>query len=88
MFKYVIFFDREWNECGIKVSLSGLLLEIMGILEELLKGEIMCGDYVVVRCMSWVLKRVMIREEDMVYCLFGIFDVRMLLLYGEGMGVF
>lgn len=86
--KHVIFFDREWNERGTKASLSGLLSEITGIPEELLKGETTCGDYAVARRMSWASKRVTTREEDTAYCLLGIFDVRMSLLYGEGMGAF
>jgi hypothetical protein len=34
--------------------------------------------------MSWATKRSAIRLEDIAYSLFGIFDVRMPLLYGEG----
>lgn len=33
--------------------------------------------------MSWVSKRQTSREEDMAYCLLGLFDVNMPLLYGE-----
>ena len=34
--------------------------------------------------MSWAANRDTTREEDMAYCLFGIFDVNMPLIYGEG----
>lgn len=34
--------------------------------------------------MSWASKRVLTRPEDTAYCLMGIFDVNMPLLYGEG----
>lgn len=34
--------------------------------------------------MSWAANRVTTRVEDMAYCLLGIFDVNMPLLYGEG----
>lgn len=34
--------------------------------------------------MSWASGRVTTREEDIAYCLLGIFDVNMPLLYGEG----
>ncbi|VBB81770.1 Putative Vegetative incompatibility protein [Podospora comata] len=86
--KRVIFFDREWNECGTKDTLSGLLSEITEIPVELLEGRKKCGDYAVARRMSWASKRVTTREEDTAYCLLGIFDVRMSLLYGEGMEAF
>jgi hypothetical protein len=34
--------------------------------------------------MSWAAKRTTTRSEDVAYCLLGIFDVNMPLLYGEG----
>ncbi|KAI4219834.1 MAG: hypothetical protein L6R40_008710, partial [Gallowayella cf. fulva] len=38
--------------------------------------------------MSWASKRQTTRIEDMAYCLLGIFDVNMPLLYGEGRKAF
>ena len=34
--------------------------------------------------MSWASRRVTTRDEDIAYCLLGIFSVNMPLLYGEG----
>jgi hypothetical protein len=34
--------------------------------------------------MSWAAKRRTTRAEDIAYCLFGLFDINMALLYGEG----
>ena len=34
--------------------------------------------------MSWASRRVTSREEDISYCLLGIFDINMPILYGEG----
>lgn len=34
--------------------------------------------------MSWLSKRKTTRREDIAYCMFGIFDVNLPLLYGEG----
>jgi hypothetical protein len=34
--------------------------------------------------MSWAESRTTKREEDAAYCLFGIFDIHMPLIYGEG----
>lgn len=36
------------------------------------------------RRMSWVSKRTTTRMEDMAYCLLGVFDINMPLIYGEG----
>lgn len=38
--------------------------------------------------MSWAAARVTTREEDIAYCLLGIFDINIPLLYGEGMNAF
>jgi hypothetical protein len=38
--------------------------------------------------MSWAARRTTTREEDSAYCLLGIFDVNMPLLYGEGSKAF
>ncbi|KAK9772804.1 putative Heterokaryon incompatibility domain-containing protein [Seiridium cardinale] len=34
--------------------------------------------------MSWAASRVTTRPEDMAYCLLGLFDINMSMLYGEG----
>jgi hypothetical protein len=38
--------------------------------------------------MSWAARRLNTRLEDIVYCLLGIFEVNMPILYGEGTGAF
>jgi len=38
--------------------------------------------------MSWIAGPKTTREEDIAYCLLGIFDINMLLLYGEGSNAF
>ena len=38
--------------------------------------------------MSWAAKRETTRPEDIAYCLMGIFNVNMALLYGEGRKAF
>ncbi|KAK0701410.1 hypothetical protein B0T21DRAFT_378898 [Apiosordaria backusii] len=86
--KHVIFFDKAWNERGTKAGLSGLLSNITGIPEELLKGETSLEHYSVARRMSWASRRETTREEDTAYCLLGIFNVNMSLIYGEGMNAF
>ncbi|KAK1753297.1 heterokaryon incompatibility protein-domain-containing protein [Echria macrotheca] len=45
-------------------------------------------DYSVALKMSWAATRQTTRVEDMAYCLMGIFDINMPLLYGEGTKAF
>ncbi|KAK1756766.1 vegetative incompatibility protein HET-E-1 [Echria macrotheca] len=84
----IIFFDREWNERGDKKGLSGLLCHITGIPIGLLKHETTLGQYAVARKMSWAASRETTRIEDSAYCLLGIFDVNLSLIYGEGKKAF
>ncbi|KAK0750496.1 heterokaryon incompatibility protein-domain-containing protein [Schizothecium vesticola] len=54
-----------------------------GVIRE---GEIprLLGGYGISSRMSWAARRSTTRAEDIAYCLLGIFDVNMPLLYGEG----
>ncbi|AEO64625.1 9df33e65-a608-457b-8d0c-f02dfb23ae30 [Thermothielavioides terrestris] len=84
----VLFFDKSWNYRGSKAGLAGLLSRITGIPEALLRGDAELGDYAVARRMSWAARRETTRVEDLAYCLLGIFDVNMSLIYGEGLKAF
>ena len=92
----VFFFDANWNEIGSLPQLASDISEITGI-EESYMGFKQCvgprewlaaltpsADASVAKRMSWVSCRQTSREEDMAYCLLGLFDVNMSLLYGEG----
>ncbi|KLU81719.1 hypothetical protein MAPG_00803 [Magnaporthiopsis poae ATCC 64411] len=46
------------------------------------------GSYSISTRMSWAARRKTTRVEDIAYCLLGIFDVAMPLLYGEGLKAF
>ena len=81
----VVFFDREWNYRGGRAELAKLLERITGIPERLLKSGAALERFAVARRMSWAARRETTRGEDMAYCLMGLFDVNMPLLYGEGM---
>ena len=82
----VLFFDQEWNSRGGKHELAGLLAKITGIPEEVLwQGGEHLDYFAVAKRMSWAARRETTRGEDMAYCLMGLFDVNMPLLYGEGM---
>ncbi|RDW56715.1 hypothetical protein BP6252_14008 [Coleophoma cylindrospora] len=82
------FFDQQWMLIGKKLDLSGLLSDITSIPESILEDPselIFCS---VARKMSWAAYRETTREEDIAYCLLGIFGVNMPLLYGEGARAF
>ena len=80
----VIFFNSEWGELGTKSSLREVICRITGIQCGILLGDDGLGSVSVAQRMSWASKRETTRVEDLAYCLMGIFDVFMPMLYGEG----
>lgn len=81
------FYDRNWKYLGNKNTLKGKIWAITGIPEVFLLGRDLTHASVSLR-MSWACKRNTTRPEDMAYCLMGLFDVNMPLLYGEGKRAF
>jgi len=79
----VYFFDRDWNIRGSKLDLVETLSEITGIKTAILCHAQPLSSVAVAQKMSWAANRATTRIEDMAYCLLGIFDVNMPLLYGE-----
>jgi len=80
----VHFFDSAWRIFGTKTSISRELEKITTIEASILIEPARIGSRSVGMKMSWAANRVTTREEDMAYCLLGIFEVNMPLLYGEG----
>jgi hypothetical protein len=78
-----VFYSAHWQKLGTKVQLVDELSYEVGIDREALQGKIL-GSFSVANRMSWVSQRNTTREEDLAYCLLGIFNVNMPLLYGEG----
>lgn len=81
--QYVVFYDQQWEFLGTKQTMSNILTLRTGIDEAILGGEPPSRRSIAQR-MSWASKRVTTRIEDTAYCLLGIFDVNMPMLYGEG----
>ncbi|KAI1733809.1 hypothetical protein F4680DRAFT_440409 [Xylaria scruposa] len=79
---YVVFYSRDWQVCGTRSELSAVLAEITLIDEPYLNGRPLHHASVAQR-MSWAAKRTTSREEDLAYCLLGIFNVNIPLIYGE-----
>ena len=80
----VEFYSTDWRKIATKDELCGLLSSITEIGEHILKGAKL-ADVSVARRMSWASYT---RTEDIAYCLLGIFDVNLPLIYGEGLKAF
>jgi hypothetical protein len=84
----VVFYSNLWTLIGTKSSLSRQISVITGIDVRCVMNQEALGSYSISQRMSWASQRVTTREEDMAYCLMGIFDLNMPLLYGEGRKAF
>jgi hypothetical protein len=80
----VKFFTSNWELIGTKQSLCRSIAGITGIDVETLLDPSSLSSASVARKLSWAAERQTTRTEDVAYCLMGIFDVNMPLLYGEG----
>lgn len=77
------FFSRTWEPLGSRQTLRNTITAITGIEDEYLIGYPIEHASIAKR-MSWAANRETTRDEDIAYCLIGIFDVNMTMLYGEG----
>ncbi|KIX05609.1 uncharacterized protein Z518_03581 [Rhinocladiella mackenziei CBS 650.93] len=85
--KLVEFYSREGDRLGDRNSLEQEIHEITEIPIAALRGAPL-SDFSVDRRMRWTEKRKTKRKEDKAYCLLGIFDVFIPLIYGEGENAF
>ncbi|KAH7403059.1 heterokaryon incompatibility protein-domain-containing protein [Cadophora sp. MPI-SDFR-AT-0126] len=79
----VEFYTASWEEIGTKQSLTVQIAAITHIASRALQGRDL-SLYNVAERMSWAASRATSRVEDMSYCLLGLFNIHMPLLYGEG----
>lgn len=77
------FFSSGWAQIGTKGSLLRNLSSITGIDEPVLEDSACLEDYSVARRMSWASEMTASRAEDFGYALLGLFNVSMLVIYGE-----
>lgn len=80
----IFFFNEEWDILGSKYDLRVFLTGITGISEHVLLGKVGLDTVPACNKMAWAACRATTRPEDMAYCLMGLFNVNMPLLYGEG----
>ncbi|KIY00030.1 uncharacterized protein Z520_04668 [Fonsecaea multimorphosa CBS 102226] len=81
----VEFYDKSWSFIGTKGSLLDKIAKITAISYEALTHPRSVWTESIAERMSWAASRTTTKDEDGAYCLMGIFDVNMPLLYGEGM---
>jgi hypothetical protein len=89
----VLFYDMNWRCLGSRRHLASVITSATQIPKHVLDRprqtvEDVLQSASVAQRMNWASKRVTTREEDIAYCLMGIFDVNMPLLYGEGQKAF
>ncbi|KAK0701555.1 heterokaryon incompatibility protein-domain-containing protein, partial [Apiosordaria backusii] len=84
----VQFYDQAWNLRGTKDGFIFRLESITGIPANVLTGHASIRQISIADRMSWAANRETTRSEDVAYCLLGIFDVNMPMIYGEGENAF
>ncbi|KAK0654972.1 heterokaryon incompatibility protein-domain-containing protein [Cercophora newfieldiana] len=83
----LVFFNSSWSRIGTKAQLEDTIATITGIPPRYLHRPHLRDATISCR-MSWVSNRVTTRLEDIAYCMLGIFNINMPLLYGEGRRAF
>ncbi|GAW26706.1 putative HET domain-containing protein [Rosellinia necatrix] len=78
------FYDRDWEFRGTKRDLKELIADAAQIGAEVLERPERIHRLPIAQRMSWAARRETTRPEDMAYCLLGLFEVNMPMLYGEG----
>ena len=84
----LVFYDSNWAKFGTKREFIRGLSAITKIEEGVLRNADFLAAAHVGKKMSWAAFRETTRIEDIAYCLLGIFDINMPLLYGEGAKAF
>ncbi|KAE9375826.1 HET-domain-containing protein [Stipitochalara longipes BDJ] len=82
--QHVEILDLEWSVIGQKTSLVAEISTLTGIDKDVLLDSNRLKNIAVARKMSWAANRITTRVEDNAYCLIGIFDINMSMIYGEG----
>ena len=78
------FYSRSWLALGTKYQHASVLSRITRIQAQYITGNYELRSASLACRLSWVANRVTTRPEDIAYCMLGILDIRMPLLYGEG----
>jgi hypothetical protein len=84
----MVLYAQDWKRFGTRSALHDSLSQITGIETAYLCGSLPLDAASVSKRMSWAARRNTSKTEDLAYCLLGLFDVNMPLLYGEGKKAF
>ncbi|KAM7189385.1 Heterokaryon incompatibility protein (HET) domain containing protein [Rhypophila sp. PSN 637] len=86
----VVFLSQDWTPLGTKSTLAKHIATITSIPESCLSGnwDRIREQTSIAQKMSWAAWRQTTRVEDQAYCLMGLFEINMPLLYGEGAKAF
>ena len=83
----LIFYTGDWAAAGDKEQFASAIEAKTGVPRNVfITGDL--SNMSVAQRMSWAAHRQTTRTEDMAYCLLGIFDISMPMLYGEGSRAF
>lgn len=82
------FFAKDWTDIGTRWSLEETITEVTGIPGTAFDQGVDLQIFSMAQKMSWASQRKTSRKEDEAYCLLGIFDINMPLIYGEGVNAF
>ncbi|KXH52528.1 hypothetical protein CSAL01_12382 [Colletotrichum salicis] len=82
--KVLRFYDEKWTFRGHRSDFRDAISRITRVDADVLGDCTLLESKPVARRMSWASRRTTTRIEDVAYCLIGIFDVNMPMLYGEG----
>jgi hypothetical protein len=80
----VRFYNQTWSSIGTKKKFSSIISSITSIDKNALLSHRPPKAYSVATRMSWAAYRETTRIEDLAYCLLGIFDVNIPMIYGKG----
>ncbi|KAH6870086.1 HET domain-containing protein, partial [Alternaria rosae] len=84
----VEFFDSDWKFLGTRTGLVDRIFAATKIDKQYLLDRTAIEDASLATKFSWASARRTTREEDKAYCLLGLVQVNMPMLYGEGSGAF
>jgi len=84
----VEFYKKDWTRIGTKWSLVDDIQEATGIEKKYLLDRRMIKSACVGKKFSWASHRKTTRPKDAAYCMLGLLQVNMPMLYGEGSRAF
>lgn len=84
----MVFYSQAWAYLGNKSDLHETLSKITRIDRGILLGATRLDSISIATRMSWAAARETTPIEDEAYCLMGLFDVNMPIIYGEGVKEF